>query len=1092
MPSAVAGRTPRPPRSNHLRTVAITAAAIVLLVGLAGFAGSRLLGGEALRQQAERALSDIARRELAVRFGASGLSLADGSLVSFVFEDAAVGDEDGGDLLQAGSLSFGLRLLPLLRGEAQLSSATLSDARIDLARPGSGAASLPLDIVDEHGLVDPELLSASVFDALRAAVAALGAGQTETLLLERVQLVIGTPSRPIVVELAEARLRRTGEGTFAIDASATFEGRQLDLAAQAVRGGEAAIESIEIALTATAAQEDGEGLLPPELGPVSLRLTGSEGAGGLARLSAEAKLQIRPEFAQADQDAMEADVRLGYGAGGRQVEIEALEVVSGASSWSFAGTVEPVSTGAPRYAFQLAANAVRIAPADSPEQPIEAAALLGGSIAPDLRRVEADLLRVETASGTVDGRFAILLDGAGAPGIELLLAVNRVSTAEVKQLWPWFAAREARAWVHRNLSEGLVDEGSIELSMAPGRLDDDRPLGGEEVSGRFSVSGIRIEAPDEVPAIEDGSGEVTFAGTDLEVALDSGHARLPSGAELIIGGGSFVARDAHDDDAVGQLDIDVSGTASAIVELATLEPIDAGRYLDLAADRISGHATGKFLAEIPISGDVARDDFTWMAMLDYTGVSFAGPFNGHTVEDAEGSITVDPERVVVDAQLRLDGMQARLHLVEPLDGSGEGGSQDVQLVVDDATRDQLMPGLAAILSGSAAVQLSDGDGRREIGIDLASASVNLPWMGWSKGIGVPASASFVMERSEAAIRLERFAMRGDSFSVTGRLALSAEGGLSSAEFDRVRLNRNDDFALNVNRAGSGYRVGVSGPSLDARPLIRQLTADSASAASSVEDVPVTVELQLDRIVGFHDEAMHDVSLSYRGTGATIEGLEFSARTASGQAVVFRQQTADGRRSIAMQSADAGAVLRFLDLYELMEGGRIELALSAQPGQAMVGQLDARDFWVVGEPRLASLVSTPPQGDSRSLSQAVNRDIDVSRAFFDRGYAIIHKGDGWLALDEGVLRGPAIGSTFRGTLYDRAGNIDMSGTFMPAYGINRLFGEIPLFGQILGNGRDGGLIGITFRLAGKAAEPQLQINPLSAIAPGIFRSVFEFR
>ena len=32
-------------------------------------------------------------------------------------------------------------------------------------------------------------------------------------------------------------------------------------------------------------------------------------------------------------------------------------------------------------------------------------------------------------------------------------------------------------------------------------------------------------------------------------------------------------------------------------------------------------------------------------------------------------------------------------------------------------------------------------------------------------------------------------------------------------------------------------------------------------------------------------------------------------------------------------------------------------------------------------------------------------------------------------------------------------MEMTGTFMPAYGLNRLFGELPLIGLILGNGND---------------------------------------
>ncbi|MBW7947659.1 MAG: hypothetical protein H3C60_14810, partial [Sphingomonadaceae bacterium] len=150
------------------------------------------------------------------------------------------------------------------------------------------------------------------------------------------------------------------------------------------------------------------------------------------------------------------------------------------------------------------------------------------------------------------------------------------------------------------------------------------------------------------------------------------------------------------------------------------------------------------------------------------------------------------------------------------------------------------------------------------------------------------------------------------------------------------------------------------------------------------------------------------------------------------------------------------------------------------------------FWLVDEPRLSSIVSTPSAQDGRSLNQAVRGSLDTSRVQFERGYAEVVKGQGSLSLDRGILRGPMIGVSLQGVLNDGNGNIAMSGTFMPAYGLNRIFGEIPLIGQILGNGRDRGLIGITFRLSGRAGEPRLEINPLSVIAPGIFRSVFEFR
>ncbi len=176
----------------------------------------------------------------------------------------------------------------------------------------------------------------------------------------------------------------------------------------------------------------------------------------------------------------------------------------------------------------------------------------------------------------------------------------------------------------------------------------------------------------------------------------------------------------------------------------------------------------------------------------------------------------------------------------------------------------------------------------------------------------------------------------------------------------------------------------------------------------------------------------------------------------------------------------------------MRGGLLNLRLTNEQGSNWSGYIDLRNFSVVNESRLQSIVSTPVGDDGRSLNAAVKRDIDVSSAKFQRGFARIVYRQGALSLENGVVRGEQIGATFQGMLRDAVGNMDLTGTFMPAYGLNRLFAELPIIGSILGNGRDRGLLGITFKLAGPTDEPKLAINPLSIIAPGVFRQIFEFQ
>jgi hypothetical protein len=87
-------------------------------------------------------------------------------------------------------------------------------------------------------------------------------------------------------------------------------------------------------------------------------------------------------------------------------------------------------------------------------------------------------------------------------------------------------------------------------------------------------------------------------------------------------------------------------------------------------------------------------------------------------------------------------------------------------------------------------------------------------------------------------------------------------------------------------------------------------------------------------------------------------------------------------------------------------------------------------------------------------------------------------------------GPAVGITADGYL-DRAHNqIALKGTLAPVYGLNSVLGAIPLLGDVLVSKKGEGVFGMTYSVSGNADQPNLSVNPLSALAPGIFRRIFE--
>ena len=181
--------------------------------------------------------------------------------------------------------------------------------------------------------------------------------------------------------------------------------------------------------------------------------------------------------------------------------------------------------------------------------------------------------------------------------------------------------------------------------------------------------------------------------------------------------------------------------------------------------------------------------------------------------------------------------------------------------------------------------------------------------------------------------------------------------------------------------------------------------------------------------------------------------------------------------IYLETNDAGAFFRFTDTYAKMVGGQLELAMdppTVEPS-AKEGLINVRDFAVKGEAALDRLAAGGPAGAQNGIS-------------FSRLRAEFTRQNGQLTIREGVVKGPMIGATIEGSIDYPGNQVRMSGTFVPMYGLNNMFGQIPVFGLFLGGGSNEGLIGVTYEVVGTPGQPVLRVNPISAMAPGVLRKI----
>jgi hypothetical protein len=188
-------------------------------------------------------------------------------------------------------------------------------------------------------------------------------------------------------------------------------------------------------------------------------------------------------------------------------------------------------------------------------------------------------------------------------------------------------------------------------------------------------------------------------------------------------------------------------------------------------------------------------------------------------------------------------------------------------------------------------------------------------------------------------------------------------------------------------------------------------------------------------------------------------------------------------TIVAKSADAGASLAFLDLYKRVGDGDLDATIR-MAGSRMDGAATIHNFALREDPAMKKLTEESLQkrksGDTR---------IDASNLHFTKLSINFNKTGSRVEIKDGALFSPELGATVQGSVDFAADKLALSGTFVPIYGVNNLFAQLPVVGPILGGGEHEGLFGLNYKISGSVASPNLTIDPLSGLAPGFLRKIF---
>jgi hypothetical protein len=246
-----------------------------------------------------------------------------------------------------------------------------------------------------------------------------------------------------------------------------------------------------------------------------------------------------------------------------------------------------------------------------------------------------------------------------------------------------------------------------------------------------------------------------------------------------------------------------------------------------------------------------------------------------------------------------------------------------------------------------------------------------------------------------------------------------------------------------------------------------------------------LDARLDRVLLGDGRTMTRVAVKAENDGRINRQLHVTGRAGADAPFEIVIEPVLGGRTLTGSAADAGGLLGALNLVEDMRGGTMTLTGRYDDSRAdhrLTGRAEIADFRMIKAPALAKLLQAVTFYGLVELMQGPGLGFTNLEAPFQLA-------DDRLDLDDARAFNASLGMTAKGRVDLAAQRCDISGTIVPAYFFNSLLGNIPLVGRLFSAERGGGLFAASYSLRGDCNDPDVGVNPLSALTPGFLRGIF---
>jgi|GEM_PF-1428074 len=651
--------------------------------------------------------------------------------------------------------------------------------------------------------------------------------------------------------------------------------------------------------------------------------------------------------------------------------------------------------------------------------------------------------------------------------------------------WPPVATG-GRDWVLSNMSRGEVERATLTMQA---RVSADSPEANlVAIDGTIEATGLTVRFLEGLPPITGGTATATFSEAGFDIQVSEGmvdDVTIVDGAVLIEG---------LDGERPQRLSVNagLSGELPDLLAVLDQPPLELPSDAGIRPADSSGAFSGRLRVGLPLGQEIDSGDIAIAARVNLADADVRAIAGDTDINDFTGVLDIDGRSLLADGRGTMLGVGASFRWTQyffPADQVSGRGTMSATL--GEADRLRLGIDLAPWITGPVPVRANvtaatDGTTRLAADLDLTSARIGVAQVGFAKPPGAQASGSVDLTFAGSEIPyVNGFTVAADGLSVDGTVRLDpATGALSRLDLASASLGLNAlSIGVDLGEPGA-VDVRLTGSRLDLRTLLDDFFSGSAGGVGAAEASPTApdldVRLDVADVLLTDNGGLSGVVGQARRVGGAWQLIELNGSHASGEAFSFSLRPLEGAvRSVEIISDDAAALFGLLDTLDGIAGGRLLLDARIGPG-GISGRTQLDEFAVLDAPPLARLLAAEPVQRQGAPPDSLT---------FDRLLADFTYTADRLTIQSGRASGGLLGISFAGTVDFAVERLAFSGTLIPVYGVNTFLADIPLIGDIVTGIGGQGIFAINYAVEGPIGSPSVNVDTLSALAPGILREIF---